>query len=384
MRKAPPVAVLVLEGVAERWGVPPEASPLSRARKPNLDRLASEGRVLSVRLIEGDGLAHGAAPLLAILGFDPSKTETARASYLGALSGEPLLGEECFVCADFVAVFRGSVGDPEPGPFRPNETEILLRAADGAIRRAGFRLVAGAGARHVAIAARASIDPLVPPPVLLLGRPVADFEPQVAQHAFVHRLARDVLIGHEINEVRRDLGKNGADMVWMWGPGGPALLHAHWDVPVSALGGDALWRGVCKAAGIPLRVPHVRTAAALAKGVAQALRGNGICFVHAPRGTRDALLRDARARADGIADLDERIVAPVAKAVAQAHGRLLITVDVARDSASGEPFADPVPALLWGAGIEALKHLPFTEAGAAEAGDPLEPGHGLLAYVRHL
>jgi hypothetical protein len=42
-----------------------------------------------------------------------------------------------------------------------------------------------------------------------------------------------------------------------------------------------------------------------------------------------------------------------------------------------------VPALLWGAGIDALAHRPFTEAGAA-AGDPLEPGHGLLAYVRHL
>jgi 2,3-bisphosphoglycerate-independent phosphoglycerate mutase len=376
--------VLVLEGVAERWAAPPEASPLARARKPNLDRLAAEGRVLSVRLIADDAAAYGAAPLLAILGFDPSKAETARASYLGALSGEPLAGEECFVSADFLALFRGSVADPEPGPFRPAETEILLRAADAAMRRAGFRLLAGAGARHVAIATRASVDPFVPPPVLLLGRPVADYEPRVAQHAFAHRLARDVLDGHEINEVRRDLGRNGADMVWLWGPGGPALLHAHWDVPVSALGGDVLWRGLSKAAGIPLRVPHVRTPAGLSKGLAQALRGDGLCFVHAHRGTGDAMLRDPKARTEGIADLDENVVGPVAKAVAQARGRLLVLTDVARDTATGQPFADPVPALLWGAGIEALTHRPFTEAGAAAAGDPLEPGHGLLAYVRHL
>jgi hypothetical protein len=106
--------------------------------------------------------------------------------------------------------------------------------------------------------------------------------------------------------------------------------------------------------------------------------------VHAHRGTRDALLRDARARAEGVADLDENVVAPVAKAVAQARGRLLVVVDVARDTATGVPCADPVPALLWGAGIQSLAHRPFTEAGAAAAGDPLEPGHSLLAYIRHL
>jgi 2,3-bisphosphoglycerate-independent phosphoglycerate mutase len=384
VKKAPPLAVLVLEGVAERWAAPPEASPLARARKPNLDRLAAEGRVLSVRLVPDHRLAHGAGALLAILGFDPSKTETSRASYLGALSGEPLAGEECFLSADFLALFRGTVADAEPGPFKPAETEILLRAADQAMRRAGFRLLAGAGARHVAIATRASVDALVPPPELLVGQPVADFEPEVAQHAFAHRLARDVLDGHEINEVRRDLGRNGADMVWLWGPGGPALLHAHWDAPVSALGSDVSWRGICKAAGIPLRVPNVRTPPGLQKGLAQALKGGGICFVHAHRGTRDALLRDGKARAEGIADLDENVVAPVAKAVAQARGRLLVVTDVARESATGQPFADPVPALLWGAGIDALRQRPFTEAGAAAAGDPLEPGHGLLAYVRHL
>ncbi|MCK6507537.1 hypothetical protein L6R53_29920, partial [Myxococcota bacterium] len=43
--------------------------------------------------------------------------------------------------------------------------------------------------------------------------------------------ARDVLDGHEINEVRRDLGRNGADVVWLWGPGGTALLHGHFDAP---------------------------------------------------------------------------------------------------------------------------------------------------------
>jgi 2,3-bisphosphoglycerate-independent phosphoglycerate mutase len=335
-----------------------------------------------VRLVREDRLAQGAAPLLALLGFDPAQVETAPGSYLGALADERLLAEECFASADFVALFRDTIADAEPGPFKPAETEVLLRAADAAVRRAGFRLVAGAGARHVAVAPRASVDPEVLPPSLLLGLPIP--EPRVAQHAFAHRLAKDALDRHEINEVRRDLGRNGADMVWVWGPGGPALLAAHWDAPVSAIGVDAVWRGICKAARIPLRVSHARSQAGLAKAVAQALRSDAICFLHTHRGARAALLRDAKARAAGIADLDETVVGPVAKAVAAARARLLVVADVAIDTVTGTPFADPVPALLWGEGVEAVQHRPFTEEGAAKAGDPLEPGHGVLAYVRHL
>jgi len=375
--------VLVLEGVADRWASPPE-TPLSLARKPSLDRLAHEGRVLGVRLARDDHEALTAAPLLAILGFDGAHVETARASYLGALGDERLLAEECFVSADFVALFRDTVADAEPGPFKPAETEILLKAADEAVRHAGFRLVAGAGPHHVAIAPRASVDPDVPPPVRLLGRAIAEFEPRVPQHAFAHRRAREALDRHEINEVRRDLGRNGADAVWLWGPGGPALLAAQWDAPVSAVGGDAVWRGLCKAAQIPLRAPQARTAAGFAKGIKEALSGSAVCFVHAHRGTRDALLRDPRLRATGITDLDENVVAPVAQAVAEARGRLLVLCDVARDTATGIPLSDPLPALLWGEGIAPLAPRPFTEAGARAAGDPLEPGHGLLAYARHL
>jgi 2,3-bisphosphoglycerate-independent phosphoglycerate mutase len=229
-----------------------------------------------------------------------------------------------------------------------------------------------------------SVDPAAAPPAYLLGQPLARFEPRVAQHAFAHRLAREVLDGHEINEVRRDLGRNGADAIWIWGAGGAPLLNPHWDAPVSAVGADIVWRGLCKAAAIPLRLPQARTPAGLARGIAQALRTDAVCFVHAHRGTRDALQRDRRLRVAGLADVDEHVVGPLAKAVAAAKGRLLVVADLARDSATGLPSADPVPALLWGAGIRALKERPFTEAGAAAAGDPLEPGYGLLAYVRHL
>jgi len=381
--KTPPLVVLVLGGVAERRACPDAESPLALAATPNLDRLAREGRVFGAQLVEGRDAAQGAAPLLALLGIDPAGRETARASYLGAYLGEELEGEECFVSADFLSLFRDLVADAEPD-LRPKESEVLVRDAAAAVQRAGFKLVHGAGAHHLAIAPRASVDEDAPSPLGLLGRPVTLYTPRLEQHAFAHRLAREALDGHEINEVRRDLGGNGADALWLWGPGGVPRLEAEWDARVSAFGADAIWRGVCKTAGVPLRAPKARSPAQLVRGVTQALNRDALTFLYARRGVRDALQRDARTRADGVADLDRVLVGPVAKAVAEAGGRLLVVPDTARDTESGGILGDPVPVLLWGAGVTALLERPFTEAAGAAAGEPVAPGHGLLAYVRHL
>jgi 2,3-bisphosphoglycerate-independent phosphoglycerate mutase len=384
VRESPPLVVLILGGAAERWGCPAEESPLALANPGHLERLAEQGRVFGVQLVGSEAEAYSAAPLLAILGYDPETVETARASYYAALHDEALAAEECFVSATFLTLFRDLVADVDPGPLRSAETAVLVRDADAAMRRAGFRLLRGAGARHLGVAPRASVDAAASPPPMLLGRAIEEFAPRIPQHAFAHRLAREALDGHEINEVRRDLGGNGADAIWLWGPGGTATLPGEWDEPVSALGTDLLLRGVCKVAGINVRVPNARTPTGLLRGLGQALKRDRVSVLYARRGVRDALMRERKLRAEGIADLDRHLVGPVARMVESAGARLLVLADTARDSRSGHALGDPVPALLWGAGVEALTHRPFTEAGAAEAGEPLAPGHGLLAYVRHL
>lgn len=384
MRESPPLVVLILGGAAERWGCPPDESPLALADPQHLPRLAEQGRVFGVQLVQSEAAAYSAAPLLAILGYDPEAVETARASYYAALHAETLDSEECFAGATFLTLFRDLVADVDPGPFRSTEAAVLVRDADAAMRRAGFRLLKGAGARHLAVAPRASVDAAAAAPPMLLGRVIDEFAPRVPQHAFAHRLAREALDGHEINEVRRDLGGNGADAIWIWGPGGAAALPATWDEPVSALGTDLLLRGVSKVAGIPVRVPNARTPTGLLRGLGQALKRDRVILLYARRGVRDALMRERKLRAEGIAELDRHLVGPVARMVENAGARLLVLADTARESRSGRALADPVPALLWGTGVEALTHRPFTEAGAAEAGEPLAPGHGLLAYVRHL
>ncbi len=97
-----------------------------------------------------------------------------------------------------------------------------------------------------------------------------------------------------------------------------------------------------------------------------------------------ALQKDLRARAQALADIDDQLVRPLAELTASRQGRLLVSSDTARETATGHPLADPVPALLWGAGVAAVAAHPFTDKGAFEAGRALEPGHGVVAYVRNL
>ena len=387
MKPVTPLVVLVLGGAAERRGCPAAESPLGRAVRPNLDRLAAKGRVFSVRLCESDAEAATAAPVLRILGIDPRGVATARASYVACGRAPPLGDGECYVSADFVTVFRDLLADGEPGPFRPAETQLLLQAAREPLARAGFRIHAGDDSHHIAVAPRAFVDPGVPPPERIAGKPLAAFEPQLEPHALAHKLSKEALDGHEVNEVRRDLGENGADMLWLWGPGGAAQLP---DLPgalrarASAVGQDAVFKGVCRAAGVPVRETPPRDPTPVADEVARALETDAICFVYSRRGIRDALARDLGLRAQGLAALDEMLVGPVARRAEAKGARLLVLADVARDTRTGAPLSDAVPALLVGPGVPAISPRPFTEEAAEAAGDPLEPGHGLLAYVRSL
>lgn len=382
MRKTPPLVVLVLGGAAAPWGTPAAESPLALAPTPNLDRLARAGRVIGVRLIEEQRHVATAAPLLSLLGIDPAESETSPASYLGAAAGHGLDNAECYTCADFVSLFRHTVADIEPGPLRPAETEALFEVASVAIQRAGFRLIRLGASHHLAIAPRASVDPDVPPTFCMAGAVYEQFQPQVEQHAFAHRLARAALDGHEVNEVRRDLGGNGWDALWLWGPGGAPNLQPA-EGSFSAHGSHPLWRGVAQAAGLRIGTKS-GSAIALVRDVARAMKKDDVVWIYLRRGVRDALLRELRLRAHGLADLDNQVIGPLAEVVRKAGGRLIVTPDAAWDTGNGRPTADPVPALLWGEGVQGLRELPFTEEGAAGGGEPIAPGYGLVEYVRSL
>ena len=379
-----PLIVLVIGGGAERFGCPDAESPLARAVTPHLDRLAGEGRVFSVALSKDVIEAQGAAPILSMFGIDPAPHAVSRASLLAVGKQTPLQSGECYVSADFVSLFRDTLADSEPGPFRSSELEVLFQESAAALQKGPFRLLPGEGSNHYAIVQRALVDARVQGPEACLGREIASSGPETDAHALAHRVTRGILDRHEVNRVRRDLGQNGADMLWFWGPGDETSLPVS-DEVLSVVTADPWWAGAARAAGMRLREPENATPEGAVAAVAQSLAdGDAVCYLHVRGATAAALQKDLRARAQALADIDDRLVRPLAELTASRQGRLLVSSDTARETATGHPLADPVPALLWGVGVAAVAAHPFTDKGAFEAGRALEPGHGVVAYVRNL
>jgi 2,3-bisphosphoglycerate-independent phosphoglycerate mutase len=262
--------------------------------------------------------------------------------------------------------------------------EVLFQETAAALQQGPFRLLPGDGSHHYAIVQRALVDARVQGPEGCLGREIASSGPEADAHALAHQATRAVLDAHDVNRVRRDLGENGADMLWLWGPGDEAVLSAP-DEALSVVSADPWWAGAARAAGMRLREPQEATSEGVVAAVAQSLAdGDAVCTLHVRGATAAALQKDLRARTRALADIDEQLVGPLAELAASRRGRLLVVPDTARETATGHPLADPVPALLWGAGVAAVAAHPFTERGAFEAGRPLEPGHGVVAYVRNL
>jgi len=384
VRDVPPLLVVVLSGAAERWGCPRDESPLALAATPHLDALAEGGRVLGVRLVTHEREATSAVPLLSILGLDPARHARARASWLGALLRTAPGRDEVLCSADFVALFRDIVADVEPGPFSAAEIDLLLEAARGAVAPHGITLFPGEGSHHLAAMRRDAVDAALPAPERVLGRHIADFEPGTASHRAAHAAARAVLDSHEINVVRRDLGHNGADAVWIWGPGPVgSIAAAAWKGHAAAFGTDAVWRGLWRAAGAACE-PRPEGPDALRAALERSLQDFDYVFLHDARARADAWKRDLGARCSGLADIDRDCIGPARAAVEAAGARLMVVPDIAIDTRGARPLGDPVPVLIAGAGLAPLMTRSFDEHGARSAGQPIEPGHGLLAYVHHL
>jgi 2,3-bisphosphoglycerate-independent phosphoglycerate mutase len=189
-----------------------------------------------------------------------------------------------------------------------------------------------------------------------------------------HRL---VIVAAERPADRRLLGLH----VRVW-PGGPPPQGA---VPVDttvvcARGAAA---GCARLLGARVVVPPGATGdvdtdlrAKAHAGVAAIARGSRRVVVHVGGPDEAAHRRDRAAIVGALERIDRELLAPLHDAVRAAGGRLAVCPDHGTDPADGRHRADPVPALLWGAGVQRGGALRLTERRAATA--PLVDAGALL------
>ena len=137
-------------------------TPLTAARMPNADRLASEGRMGRADFVP-EGMEPGSdLGILAILGYDVSKPVPARAALEAAGRGITLAPGETVLRANFCTLGEGRLLDASAGGLRREEAEALCEALNEGLNEPELRFVPGVGYRALLVAATdlaATTDP---------------------------------------------------------------------------------------------------------------------------------------------------------------------------------------------------------------------------------
>ena len=388
------LVVLLGDGMAD---LPLEAlgsrTPLQAAEKPNMDRLARQGRSGLARTVP-EGYAPGSdVANLSVLGYDPAECYTGRAPLEAAAMNVHLgPGEIAFRC-NFVTIEKGLMKDYSAGHISSEEGRQLIQAL--APLMPGRRLYPGVSYRNLLVL-QAGAKAECTPPHDISGRPVAEHLPRGQDSQLLMSLmeaARPILETHPVNQRRIAAGKRPANAIWLWGQGpAPAMpsFAEKYGLSGAMISAVDLLKGIGRYAGLEvIDVPGAtgnidtnyqgKVDAAL-----HALQSRDFVYLHieAPDEAGHEGETDLKVRA--IELFDEKVVGPVLQGLEKsgADWRVLLLPDHATPIAIKTHSSDPVPFTIAGSGIEPDEVERFDELAAQRGEYGLVEATELVGMMR--
>jgi len=382
-------AVLI---VCDGMGDLPDArgrTPLSAARKPNMDRLAREGinglmHTIGRGIIPGSDTAH-----LALFGYDPRCYYSGRGVFEALGAGLKLEhGDVAFRC-NFATVGKGmGIIDRRAGRIGSAEAKVLGKALDGVVI-GGAKIIFKPTVEHrAALVLRGKglscritdADPHEADNArVLMAKPLDDSKEAKRTAGIVNEFVRkshEILEKHPLNLRRKAAGLLPANVALPRGAGiyeKPPLLGERFGIKAGCVAGGALYKGVAKFVGMD--VVDVKGATGgldtdvMAKGkaaLALLKKGYDFAFIHV-KGT-DNCGHDGDF--DGKRKMIERIDAMVGL-VMKGCGKgtfIAVTADHTTSCMKKRHSSEPVPFALWGPGLRGDEVQRFDELSCAKGG----------------
>lgn len=210
-------------------------TPLSVAKKPNIDRLCAHGTLGLVRTVP-QGLAPGSdVANLSVMGYPPARFYTGR-SPLEALSiGIYLKDDDVAVRCNLVTLSDEpsyedkTMLDYSAGEISTREAQELISYVEKNLGGDGKNFYAGVSYRHCLVLHGAELGTRLTPPHDISDRVVGAYLPQGRYGAPLTELMKrsyDLLKDHPINRARIAAGKRPANSIWLWGEGTRPRLEA--------------------------------------------------------------------------------------------------------------------------------------------------------------
>ncbi len=203
-------------------------TPLQKAVTPNMDRLAREGIIGSVRTIPPGFHPGSDVANLSILGYDPKIFYSGRAPLEAASMGIDLQESDVAYRCNLVTLKYNKdrtsaiMEDYSGGHISSAEAAILIKDIASELGTAEISFHPGVSYRHLMVWKGGEQDVECSPPHDIVGKDISDYLPTGKGEEVLRRLMFEsvgVLSGHPVNKERVSNGKKSANGIWLWGQG---------------------------------------------------------------------------------------------------------------------------------------------------------------------
>jgi 2,3-bisphosphoglycerate-independent phosphoglycerate mutase len=359
-------AILVGDGMAD-FPLPELGgkTPLEYAKTPNMDKVASLGRVGLVKTIP-DGLSPGSdVANMSLMGYDPAKYYSGRAPIEAASMGIALGKSDVAFRCNLVTLDKGLMADYSAGHIETAEAHEIIAGLKQRLDSPTVRFYPGVSYRHIIVIKDFPEGDLAcEPPHDITGKPYAKHLPGGMGQDIVRGLmdaARPLLALSPVNKRRKEQGKNPATDIWLWGQGKQVsfpTMKERFGITGSVISAVDLVRGIGVLSGLRVRIvpgatgylgTDYRGKVAAAR---EALAGEDFVFVHveAPDETSHEGALDKKLQA--IEEFDANIVGEVLALCAEFPDlRILVLPDHATPIPLKTHHNNPVPFAVCGRSI---------------------------------
>lgn len=347
-------------------------TPLQVASTPMLDLLAKNGRVGMLSTVPKGFHPGSEIANLSVLGYDVAKVFEGRGSLEAASMGIPIESDEMAMRCNFICIEDGKIKNHSAGHISTEESTELIQYLQKELGNEFISFFPGVSYRHLLKIKNANKNIHCTPPHDVPGTKFMDVmvtaicdEAQQTSD-LVNSLilkSHELLSRHPINVKRIKEGKDPANSIWPWSPGYKPSMQTMQElygiksgVVISAVD---LIRGIGVYAGLkPIIVEgatglHDTNYEGKTDAVINALKENDFVFLHIEASDEAGHEGDYKLKIRTIEYLDNRVLKPLLKAIADIKEEVAIAVlpDHPTPCRLRTHTAKPVPFIIYKPGI---------------------------------
>ena len=378
--------ILLIDGAAD---FPVEQlqgrTPLMVADKPNIDRLAVEGRCGTLATVPEGITPDSAVANLSVLGYDPRTTYQGRGVLEAASLGVGLAAEDVAMRCNLICTAEGRIVDHSAGHIGNDEAAELIADLGDALGGDGVEFHPGISYRHLLVLRGGGFDPDLRcwPPHDHVGRRLADScitSRSARAEATARRLNQLVdastalLADHPVNRRRRQQGKREATTIWFWAPGRkPTMqtLQQRFGINGAVISAVDLIHGLGRYAG--MTSIQVEGATGLydtnyegkARAAIDSLRTHDLVYVHVEGPDEAGHARDLETKVRCIEAIDRRLLSLMLDELDLDDTAIAVLPDHFTPVERGDHVGQPVPVLIRGANLDADDTIRYDEVSVS-------------------